>query len=216
MPMQNRVTPWGEIVATPARGTFMGNRGGRLHDGERRLGRRRWATKAWLICVLSFRDRWSPVMPAHGYTRLFFLDEATALAAGHRPCAECRRAAFNAFAAVAAADFGGPPRAPVLDARLHEDRLAQGCEKATFAAAIGDLPDGTFVVTSNGAPALLWRDRLLAWSAAGYGASRPVDRTATARVLTPRLTVAALGRGYVPEVHVTAGDHAAPGLKQAG
>jgi len=117
--LQNRVTPFGEIVATPARGLSMGNRG-ILHDDRRRLGRRRWTHKAWICCVTEFRGRRRQVMAPGRYTELFFLDEAVALAAGHRPCFECRRAAANAFAAC----WGGEPRAPDMDRVLHAERLA--------------------------------------------------------------------------------------------
>ena len=204
MPLQNRVTPWGEIVATPARGTFMGNRGGRLHDVEGRLGGRRWATKAWLICLLSFRGRWSPVMPPNGYTRLFFLDEATALAAGHRPCAECRRPAFNAFMAAAAADLNGVPRAPVLDAQLHGERLDRHRRRATYRARLGALPDGAFIADDGGSPALVLGGRLYPWTSGGYGPPRAGDPAAAITVLTPPLSVAALTRGYAPAIHATA------------
>ena len=204
MPRRNRVTPWGDIVATPTRGTFMGNRGGRLHDAGGRLGGRRWATKAWLICLLSFRGRWSPVMPPNGYTRLFFLDEATALAAGHRPCAECRRAAFNAFMAAAAPDLPGPPRAPVLDAQLHGQRLDRRRCRATYEARLADLPDATFIAADDGA-ALVLGGRLYPWTFDGYARPRAADGAARVTVLTPRLTVAALSRGYRPALHATAG-----------
>lgn len=204
MPLQNRVTPWGEVVATSARGTFMGNRGGRLHDGAGRLGRRRWATKAWLICLLSFRGRSSPVMPPNGYTRLFFLDEATALAAGHRPCAECRRAALNAFMAAAAPDLHGEPRAPVLDAQLHGERLDQRRRRATHRAPLGALPDGAFIADDGGSPALVLGGRLYPWTSGGYGRPRAGDPAAPVTVLTPPLTVAALTRGYAPAIHSTA------------
>ena len=110
MTLQNRVTPRGEITAHPARGTMMGNRGGRLHDEARRLGARRWVSRAWICCVIAFRGRRRRVMGA-GYTELFFLDEAVALAAGHRPCAECRCAAFDAFRE-AWGEAHGPVRAP--------------------------------------------------------------------------------------------------------
>jgi len=120
MPLQNRVTPWGEIIAHQARGLFTGNRGV-LVDRPHCLVRRRWTSKAWLVCALEFRNWWRPVMQPHTWTELFFLDEAVALAAGHRPCATCRRGRFNEFRDRAAATLN-MPKLPALqlDARRHE------------------------------------------------------------------------------------------------
>src|SRR5438067_6325281 len=148
MPRQNRVTPFGEIVATPERGTFMGNRGV-LHDDQGRI-RRAWQVKRWLVCVLAFRGRKRRVMTPGHYTELFFLDEATALAAGHRPCAECRHARFLAFcdAWKAARPWaGGSPRptAAEIDDRLHDERVGPDRSKRSFPAALDGLPDGVFV-----------------------------------------------------------------------
>src|SRR3954453_18158595 len=135
MPRQNRVTPFGEIVAVPERGSLMGNRG-ILHDAAARDDpdariRRRWAGRAWISCLLEFRGRRDPVMAPGHYTRLFFLDEPTALAAGHRPCAYCRRAAYNAFRDAWAAGnpqhgLGPTPRATEIDRVLHAERLGLG------------------------------------------------------------------------------------------
>src|SRR5205814_2777553 len=141
MPLQNRVTPFGEIVAVPARGTFMGNRG-RLHDAQQRLTRSRWHLKAWIICVLEFEGRHRTVMAPNRYTELFFLDEATALAAGHRPCFECQRRRYNEFrAAWAAGNLHGPSpvTAGEIDERLHADRLDRSRSKRTFTASLADL-----------------------------------------------------------------------------
>src|SRR5690606_9191936 len=128
MPLQNRVTPEGEIIATAARGTLMGNRGGCLHGPDRRLGRRRWVTRQWICCELQFRGRHRQVMTPGQYTELFFLDEATALAAGHRPCFECRRADAVRFARTWAQIEGqtGRASAPHMDAALHAERLGPG------------------------------------------------------------------------------------------
>jgi hypothetical protein len=152
MPLQNRVTPFGEIIAVPERGTMMGNRG-ILHDARRRL-RRQWAGKLWICCVLEFRGRRDPVMAPGHYTRLFFLDEPTALAAGHRPCAYCRRAAYNAFRkawAVGNAGLGlGPtPRAAEMDRVLHDERAGPGRSKRLHAATLSSLPDGVFVTPAS-------------------------------------------------------------------
>src|SRR5262245_6485047 len=126
MPRQNRVTPWGEIVAMPERGTLMGNRG-LLHDAEGQI-MRPWRERRWIICLLDFKGRRRSVMSPGLYTELFFLDEATALAAGHRPCAECRRERFNAFRDAWLKGNGGaaPVTAPDIDRRLHEERLGPG------------------------------------------------------------------------------------------
>src|SRR4051812_13367209 len=173
MPKRNRVTPFGEIIATPERGTFMGNRGV-LHDDRGQL-RRAWQVKRWLVCVLEFRGRQRPVMTPDRYTELFFLDEATALAAGHRPCAECRHAPFLAFCQAWAAghpEAGGPrrPTAAEIDNRLHAERVGPGRSKHPVLAVPDDLPDRVFVMSKAGGddPCLLWDDSLLAWTPGGY------------------------------------------------
>jgi hypothetical protein len=210
MPRQNRVTPFGEIIASPERGTFLGNRGV-LHDAESHI-RRTWQLKRWIVCVLAFKGRKRQVMTPGRYTELFFLDEATTLAAGHRPCAECRRERFNAFRmAWRSAQLGmssaSLPPANEIDGRLHGERLTSDGRKNFFTAALATLPDGVFVILEPPAgPAyLVWEDRLLAWSPAGYERwlPRPVDRTVT--VLTPPSTVRAIESGYVPEIHISAG-----------
>jgi hypothetical protein len=210
VPRQNRVTPFGDIVATPERGTFMGNRGV-LHD-DRGSIRRFWQLKRWLICVLAFRGRRRTVMTAHRYTELFFLDEATALAAGHRPCAECRHARFLDFCAAWAAgrrhSESQRPTADEIDRRLHAERVAPDGAKRTFSENLNALPGGVFVrrPARNGDAYLVWGGGLLPWSAGGYG--RRIDRpkNETVEVLTPASTVAAIGAGYSPEVHSSAAD----------
>jgi hypothetical protein len=148
MPLQNRVTPFGEIVAIPERGTMMGNRG-ILHDAHQRL-RRQWAGRAWICCLLEFRGRRDPVMAPGHYTRLFFLDELTALAAGHRPCAYCRRDEYNAFRAAWAEGNphlgpGEALRAPQMDALLQQERIGPGLSKRLHPVTLETLPDGVFV-----------------------------------------------------------------------
>ncbi len=130
MPLQNRVTPSGELIATTARGLFMGNRGGRFHRADRTLSSRRWVSRQWICCRLEFSDRHREVWRT-GYTELFFLDEVTALAAGHRPCFECRRADARAFAEALATGraLAAPPRAAEMDAILHAERLAGGAQR---------------------------------------------------------------------------------------
>src|SRR5262245_51209714 len=206
MPRQNRVTPRGEIVATPERGTLMGNRG-LLHDAEGQIVRP-WRERRWIICLLEFKGRKRQVLSPGLYTELFFLDEATALAAGHRPCAECRRERFNAFRDAWLKGNGGaaPVTAPDIDRRLHEERLGPGGTKRTFQADLDVLPDGVFVrLPSDERNWLLWNDQLLGWSAGGYGKLMARPRGVEVSVLTPPSTVAAIRAGYRVESHGSAG-----------
>jgi len=196
------VNPFGEIVSTPERGTFMGNRGV-LHDDEGRI-RRKWQGKRWIVCVLEFWGRKRKVMTPSRYTELFFLDEATALAAGHRPCAECRRERFNSFCCAwrqAHPQKGGSqPSASDIDNCLHAERVSP---KNLFVAKLADLPNGVFVKFAE-EPYLVYNDRLLAWSAGGY--TKRIDRPHNAEVivLTPKSTVATIRAGYVPVIHISA------------
>lgn len=204
MPLQNRVDPFGRIHAVAARGLFTGNRGV-IHDADTRsLLKRRWTTKAWLICACDFRGRRRIVMGrnapsgAAGWTELFFLDEVTALAAGHRPCFYCRRAPAAAFAACFAEGNGmTAPKVADIDARLHGDRLASGgAARRLSPSELAALPDGAMVAVAGEAFAL--RDgRLLPWSWAGYGPARD-GLPAEPLLLTPPGTVAALRSGYRP------------------
>ncbi len=205
MPRQNRVTPFGEIIATTERGTFLGNRGV-LHDDEGRI-RRNWQGKRWLVCVLEFRGRKRNVMTPDRYTELFFLDEATALAAGHRPCAECRRERFNAFRnAWRLEENLQPPTAAEIDNRLHAERLAPDKKKKVFLANLADLPNGVFIRIADGGENayLVWNDRLLLWTAGGYSGQKKRPHDAKVVVLTPKSTVEAIRAGYVPEIHPSA------------
>jgi hypothetical protein len=186
----------------------MGNRG-HLHDAARRIVRRvAGGYRAWVTCQLVFRGRHRPVMEPGRYTELFFLDEATALAAGHRPCGECRRSDFRRFKTTwlaANGDRGLGPDAPIgaIDRELHRDRLDPAGRPRTYRARLGSLPDGVLVALP--APAeealLVWRGRLAPWSPAGYGAPRefPADRPVT--VLTPRSITATIAAGYAPFLH---------------
>lgn len=200
MPLQNRVDPLGEIVAEEARGTLFGNRGGMFHDPEtRRLGVRRWASRRWLCCVMDYPGSHAHPVWSRGYTQLFFLDEVTALAAGHRPCAECRRPAARAFQASASAS--AMMSLEEVDRRLHAERL-DGRRQRRHEARCEALPDGTFVLL-EGRPHALLGDGALPWTFAGYG--RPVARPGgTTTVLTPPLAVRALRAGYLPLWHPTA------------
>jgi hypothetical protein len=199
MPRQNRVTPTGDIIAVPERGTRMGNRGV-LHDRDGAIVRA-WRLRRWIICRLEFKGRRRAVMTPGRYTELFFLDEATALAAGHRPCAECQRDRFTAFRDAWPAGGDTLP-APALDDELHAARLAEDGTQRTFAAPVDELPDGV-LVRMGGSAWLLWGGRLLAWTPGGYGERRR-PRGGKVTVLTPRPTVAAIRAGYAPEVHSSA------------
>lgn len=208
-PLQNRVTPFGEIIATPERGLFMGNRGGCFHDETKELTRRRWASRQWITCLTSFKGRRRELMAPGRYTELFFLDEAVAFAAGHRPCAECRRPDFKRFLVAWAAGNhplagDAPLRAPALDVALHAERLLPGGAKRTFEASIGDLSDGTFVAF-DGEAWLLCDGSLHRWTPGGYTEHHPVaGQKPVATVLTPPSIVNAFRNGYRPQVHSTA------------
>lgn len=195
-PLQNRVRPDGEIVAVTDRGGWMGNRGGRIHGTDQRLGQRRWASKAWIICVLQHKD-WHRAVMGAGYTELFFLDEATALAAGHRPCALCRRPAFLAFAAgwQRAHGLSSPPRAPQIDAVLHRDRLTERRRKRTYRMPLHELPDGAMFLDNGGRQCLKAGGAAFTWAPDGYRLGPIVDEHCV-EVLTPRAAVATLRAGY--------------------
>ena len=206
MTLQNRVTPFGEIVADPARGTLMGNRGC-LHDDHRQLMNRRWTMRAWVTCWLSFRGRHRQVMKPGRYTELFFLDEPTALAAGHRPCGECRREHFKQF--LDAWRIGNSMADAALkdiDLLLHAHRTAtRPPRQIRHRAALRNLPDCAMIAApwDERLACLVWGDALLQWSAAGYG--KPHRRGhGEVTVLTPAGTVAALHTGYSPLVHPSA------------
>jgi len=207
-PLQNRVRPDGVIVATPERGLMMGNRGGCFHRDDQTLGRTPWASRQWICCVLSFKGRRRALMQPNRYTELFFLDEATALAAGHRPCFECRRADATRFAALWAQANGlpAPPSAPEMDRALHQERLAPDRGKRHFEAGADSLPDGVFLqLAAEQTLYLLARKQLLPWSFAGYGPVRALPARQNVHVLTPRSIVAVLSSGYRPMLHPSAG-----------
>jgi hypothetical protein len=199
MPLRNRVTPLGELVAHPARGLVYGNRGC-LHDAQGRI-RRPYQVRRWIACRLEFKGRRrTPKLQPGRFTELFFLDEATAFAAGHRPCAECRRADYVRFMALV-----GATGADAIDARLHAERI-QGRERVLHEAALDELPDGAFVLHA-GAPRLVLGERLLTWSPAGYTAAQPRP-DGPARLITPPSLVAVLRAGWagaVPLLHPSAG-----------
>jgi hypothetical protein len=204
MPLPNRVDPFGAIAAVPERGLFLGNRGGRFHRDDRTIGPRPWASRQWICCVLAFKGRRRTPLMGRGYTELFFLDEVTALAAGHRPCFECRRADATRFAAAWARAKGlsVPPKAPEMDMVLHGQRL-EGRGKRTWRAEAADLPDGTMIAVSGEAFALRC-GKALAWSFGGYGAGLSLA-SGPVKVLTPPAIVAVLREGFAPVWHPSAG-----------
>ena len=202
MPLQNRVTPEGDIIATAARGTMMGNRGGCLHRSDKTLTGRRWVSRQWICCELAFNGRHREVMAERRYTELFFLDEATALAAGHRPCFECRRADAKEFASLWAKAEGVAerPKADRMDKILHAERLIPEGGKRTFIAALGDLPSGC-MVTIAGKPHLLNERQLHAWTPDGYRRGEAVAPAQEVDVLTPPAIVVLLRIGLKPRLH---------------
>ena len=197
MPLQNRVDPWGRLHSVEARGAWMGNRGV-LHDASRQIVRP-WRLKAWILCRLEFKGRRREVFAPARYSELFFLDEATAFAAGHRPCAECNRERFNQF------KRAWPARTKVneIDAVLHAERIA-GADKVSYDARLDELPEGV-MIEREGAALLVQANALYPWSFAGYGAPLPRPPGATrVRVLTPRSMVRAIAQGLVPQIHPSA------------
>jgi len=188
MPLQNRVTPLGELVAVPERGLVYGNRGC-LHDRDGQI-RRSYAVKRWIACRLEFNDRRRKALLQPGrYTELFFLDDATAFAAGHRPCAECRRADYDRFR-----ELVGAPNADAMDEQLHAERI----DGPRFRATFDELPDGTFVL-EDGEPWLVLGSELLHWTPGGYAQRRPKPRR-EALLITPPTTVEVLRAGWEPVV----------------
>ena len=219
MPLQNRVMPTGEIVADPGRGQMMGNRGC-LHGPDRQLGTSRWRSRLWICCVLDWKGVRRDPMPPGRWTALFFLDEATALAAGHRPCAYCRRPDYLDFAEAwrAARDLPGRPRANEMDAVLHHERVDGLRRQVTHRAPVAGLPDGA-MIRADGRIGLLVAGRLRPWSFGGYGPPAQVKTPGVVEVLTPPSTVAAIAAGYRPLVHPTAlapAGEAPPGLRAHG
>lgn len=209
-PRQNRIDPWSHLVATPARGLLMGNRGCLHHDTGRIT--RAYQVKRWIICLLEFRGRRRELMHPGYYTELFFLDEATALAAGHRPCAECQRERYQLFLAMWAKTQTSVGRvdAQQVDAALHTARWVgngRNGHKLTYTAPLGDLPDGTMIAASgiaakeNDIPYLIWGGQLWRWSFEGYTPGPEWSANTAVRVLTPQPTVAILAAGYPVQLH---------------
>jgi hypothetical protein len=200
--LQNRVTPDAEIIAHPARGCLMGNRG-ILHRQDRTLGTARWRHKAWISCVLEFKGRHSDVMPTNRYTRLFFLDEAVALAAGHRPCAECRHADYQNFKALWQSATGvSRRRATDMDRQLHQERVDPRTRcQITHMRSLDEVPDGAFIRLTDNEPAyLVWADALHPYAYSAYAPPIRRPRGIQALVLTPASVLLALKSGYRPRI----------------
>ena len=199
MPLQNRVTPLGELIASSERGLVYGNRGC-LHDDQDRI-RRSYAGKRWIACRLQFRGRRRASLMAPGrFTELFFLDEVTALAAGHRPCAECRRADYERLTEVWATLHPHQRGADAIDAQLHLERLAPGTrERRYHDATLDELPDGAFALHHR-SPCLVLGSELLRWSPAGYLTRLPRPGSERVAVITPPSLLSLLRTGWTPLV----------------
>jgi hypothetical protein len=197
MTLQNRVTPFGDLTIARARGLLMGNRGGRLHNAQQNLSARRWASKQWICCRLAFNNRHRNVW-ADSYSELFFLDEVTAFAAGHRPCFECRRKDAQAFAAL----FPRKQKAPDMDDVLHAERL-DGKTKRRHRRALDTLPDGAMIALGDEAFAVRGK-HLLRWSPPGYDAKGARPHGIDVDVLTPPAILGVLAKGYAPLWHPSA------------
>jgi hypothetical protein len=200
--LQNRVDPTGNIISTSARGAWMGNRG-QLHDEHQQI-LRPFKLKAWLTCMLEYKGRYRKVMSPNRYTELFFLDEVTAFAAGHRPCFECRRKDYDRFKAYWVSGnrkhgFDLNTSINNIDKILHKERISSKGEKVTYKEKIKSLPEGTFVQIGD-QPYLLAKARLHPWTVFGYEAPVPLPEAETVTVLTPRSIVNAFTAGYIPQM----------------
>lgn len=201
MPLRNRADPFGELHAVQERGLFMGNRGGGFHREDQTLKDRHWTSKHWIICLLSFKDRKRKLMQPGLYTELFFLDEATALAGGHRPCFECRRAEAAAFrdGLIRLGHLSAGDRIDKLDALAAgeiQDVLSGSRPRETGTPY--SLPDGA-MYSNGGAAYLKYDGAARAWSFKGYGTRQPLH--ATGECLTPRISCEALRTCYRPVAH---------------
>lgn len=201
MPLQNRVTPHSTLCATPSRGTFMGNRG-RLHDDQQHITRH-WALERWITCVLDYKDVRRQVMAPGRYTELFFLDEPTSYAAGHRPCSYCRHRSYKRFQAMWAQVFPEADRSAAgIDRVLHAARLNADGSQRTWRARLGDLPDGTMIEV-GGQAVLLWRGAQWRWSFEGYERQQAsVAKREDVVVLTPAPIVQLFSAGLTAELVV--------------
>jgi len=201
--LQNRVDPWGNIIKTTARGAWMGNRG-LLHDESQTI-RRPFKLKAWITCVLQFKGRHRKVMSPNLYTELFFFDEATSFAAGHRPCFECRREAAKKFKSCwlkGNPEYGFNENTSIgeIDNILHRERITRKGDKVSYEASIKDLPDGTFIEW-EGRACMVANNKIYPWSPFGYEKEQPLSGNEKVKVLTPRSTVNAIKAGYYPQIN---------------
>ncbi len=209
MTWQNRVTPFGDVEVSRARGLLMGNRG-IPHSDDGTLRNARWQHKRWIACVTEFKGRKARINAPGHYTQLFFLDEAVSLAAGHRPCAECRRQDFARFMDSWRQGFGGEAgralRVREIDEALHRARVTRNRRQSRIKARAKDPPDGAFVTIEDGPDAawLIWRRSLHRWSHEGYVERRPVTQVGDVLVLTPALSLRVLAAGYRPGIHPSA------------
>ena len=203
-PARNRVTPLGEIEAIPLRGAWTGNRG-ILHRDKEIV--RFHASDLWITCALEFQGRWREQWQPHHYTFLFFHDEAVSFAAGHRPCAECRRSSYDAYRAAWAKGLGvTAPSAKQINRQLHGERIVRGSHRRCIhQLPWADLPDGAFVLLGD-VPAVIVGDRLSEWTREGYGARRARPARGSANVITPPSTIAALRAGYRAQIDDAARD----------
>lgn len=201
MPLQNRVDPFGDLFAASARGTLFGNRGGKFHRDDKTLPPRRHASRQWICCVLTFKERQRDVWGKY-YTELFFLDEPTAFAAGHRPCFECRRADAINFANKFS-DHGKGLSAPEMDAILHRERL-DGRSKRLHRVRLDDLSDGAFISVPNEGAFAVKGAKLLRWTPSGYSDAQALPKHIDADMLTPPSIARVLSRGYRPRWHESA------------
>lgn len=204
MPLQNRVSPLGLIETHSAKGTFMGNRGV-LHNPKKEL-QRLFKIKPWITCLLEFKGRQRELMSPGAYTELFFLDEVTAFAAGHRPCAECRRVRYNEFrdawGYANLPDVGSKVRAPQMDEVLHQERIESG-QKVTWRCLLADLPHGAMFQVAGDSYAIC-DGEILEWSFEGYTAAEREKLPDTVDVLTPRSVVNVFSNGFMPDFHPSA------------
>ena len=202
--LQNRVDPYGNIIKTSARGTWMGNRG-ILHDDNQHV-LRPYKLKAWITCLLEFRGRKRTVMAPHRYTELFFFDEATAFAAGHRPCFECRRQDYNRFKSFwlkGNPEYGFDEKTSIqkIDDILHRERVNKDGSKVKHEENLNSLPDGTFIEL-DGKPYMIFREAVYEWSPFGYDEKKRLPKAEKVTLLTPKSLVNTFRAGYVPEVRI--------------
>lgn len=206
MPLQNRVNPFSTLISTPERGAWTGNRG--VIHNERKEIIKNHAVKYWITCVLNYKDARRSVMTPNRWTEVFFLDEATAFAAGHRPCGFCRHADFKRFKELWIIANGeqygltNKTKMDIIDAIIHQERLDKNGVQKTFKSTLTALPDGTFITLDEMDKAYLWyQQNLYEWSFSGYTKVSHFDKNQEVTVLTPLSYVAVFKAGYVPEVH---------------